>query len=74
MSLRSVFPCFHHTADFTEITSACARKSLRSDFGVNSAVVLGSGRKTLRKDLCFPALVSGARETRPRTSSIQDFL
>ncbi len=38
-------------------TSACARKSLRSDFGMNSAVVLGSGRKTLRKDLRFPALV-----------------
>jgi hypothetical protein len=38
-------------------TSACERKSLRSDFGVNSAAVLGSARKTLRKDLRFPALV-----------------
>jgi hypothetical protein len=39
--------------------NACARKSLRSDFGVNSSVVLGSGRKTLRKDLRFPALTQG---------------
>jgi hypothetical protein len=33
---------------------ASARKSLRSDFGGESAVVLGSKRKTLRKDLRFP--------------------
>ena len=30
---------------------------MRSDFGVNSAVLLGRGRETLRKDLRFPALV-----------------
>jgi hypothetical protein len=46
--------------------SACARKSLRSDFGGKPAMVLGSEGKTLRKDLRFPALVSNFYGSSPQ--------
>ena len=36
--------------------SACARNSLRSVWVVLSALALGTGLKTLRNDLRFPAL------------------